>query len=125
MASTKNIPTPTPIDDNTKAFVENEGLVSISQAAKILNVSIDTIRRWDKQGTIKSTRPDGKNRYFSVAELEAIKFAEPLSISEVSEQLNVSPSTLRRLEAKGLIHPERNAAGERVYDRKALESFLR
>ena len=79
MLNTKVIDT-----DEPKALTETEGLVSISQAAKILDVSIDTVRRWDKQGILKSTRPDGKNRYFAVKDLENIKFAQPLSISEAS-----------------------------------------
>src|SRR5581483_7554476 len=99
-------------------------VVTIGQAASILGVSIDTIRRWDKQGILKSSRPDGKNRYFSVEELEKIKFSKPLSISEAAKKLGVSQTTLRRLEKKGLIKPERNANKERVYDHKSLESFL-
>src|ERR1700694_4496815 len=102
----------------------HKGLVSISQAAKILGVSIDTVRRWDKNGTLESTRPDGKNRYFVVDDLEKVKFAQPLTISEVSEQLGISPSTLRRLEQKGLIKPERTKNGDRTYDKKSLQSFL-
>lgn len=100
------------------------GLVSISQAADILGVSIDTVRRWDKSGILKSTRPDGKNRYFSVDELERIKFSQPLSISEAADRLEISTSTLRRLEDKGLITPARNSSGERVYDRDTLQEFF-
>src|SRR3989344_1443986 len=92
--------------DDQRGLLRKKGLISISQASKILGVSIDTVRRWDKNGTIKSQRPDGKNRYFAIQDLEAIKFAQPLTISEVAEQLNVSPSTLRRLEKKGLISPD-------------------
>lgn len=104
---------------------EKPKLVSIGQAAKILGVSVDTIRRWDKEGILHSERPDGKNRHFNVQELEAVKFSQPLTISEASEQLNLSPSTLRRIEKKGLISPERNEKGERVYTRKVVEEFIR
>lgn len=106
-------------------YADNEPLVSISQAASILDVSIDTIRRWDKNGSLKSSRPDGKNRYFAVKDLEAIKFSQPLTISEASEQLGVSVSTLRRLEKKGVIKPDRSDNGERLYDRETLQTFLR
>ena len=105
--------------------ISNDSLVSISQASKILGVSLDTIRRWDKNGTLKSQRPDGKNRFFKIDDIEAIKFSEPLSIGEAAEQLNMSPSTLRRLETKGMIKPDRNEKGERVYDRESLQSFIR
>ncbi len=103
---------------------KSKKLVPISEAAKVLGVSIDTIRRWDKKGTIHSERVDGKNRYFSIDELEKVKFAQPLPISEASKHLGISATTLRRLEARGLLKPERNEAGERVYDKESLEKFL-
>src|SRR3989344_1058806 len=106
------------------ALSKKEDIVPISEAAKILGVSIDTIRRWDKSGVIHSSRPNGKNRYFSIEELEKLKFSQPLSISEVVKQLGISASTLRRLEKKGLITPERNNNKERLYNRESIEKFL-
>src|SRR5947209_29597 len=103
---------------------KDKKLISISEAAKILGVSIDTIRRWDKAGILHSERPDGKTRYFSLAELEQVKFSKPLSISEAAQKIGVSSSTLRRLDKKGLINPERDANGERLYTQKTLEDFL-
>lgn len=98
-------------------------LVLISEAAHILGVSIDTIRRWDKSGVLHSERPDGKNRYFSLSELKAYQSTQPLSISEAASELGISTVTLRRLEARGLIRPKRNSAGVRCYDRSSLETF--
>lgn len=103
---------------------EQKKLVPISEAAKVLGVSIDTIRRWDKSGILHSERPDGKNRYFSLDELKQHKLNQPLSISEVAGKFNISATTLRRLEARGLIKPNRNNAGERVYDEDLLKNFL-
>ncbi|MCL5439251.1 MAG: MerR family transcriptional regulator, partial [Patescibacteria group bacterium] len=103
---------------------ENRKLVVISEAAKILGVSIDTIRRWDKTGILHSTRPNGKNRYFSVEELEEIKFSQSLPISEASKRLGISETTLRRLDTKGILKAKRNKNKERVYDREALDKFL-
>ncbi len=37
-----------------------EELVTISQAAKLLGVHIDTLRKWDKQGKLKSIRVGAK-----------------------------------------------------------------
>lgn len=99
-------------------------LIPISEAAKILGVSIDTIRRWDKSGVLHSARPDGKDRYFALDELEKYKSSQPLSISEATKELGISATTLRRLETRGLIKPKRNNAGERVYDEELLKSFL-
>lgn len=99
-------------------------LISISEAAKVLGVSIDTVRRWDKLGVLHSERPDGKNRYFSPDELKKHKLCQSLSISEAAISLGISTTTLRRLETRGLIKPKRNNAGERVYDKGLLKSFL-
>lgn len=44
-------------------------LVSISEAAKSLNLSIDTIRRWDKKGLIRARRDDKNYRVFDIDEL--------------------------------------------------------
>ena len=101
-----------------------EDLVPVGDAARFLGVSIDTLRRWDRAGTIKSHRPDGKNRFFSLHDLNIIKFSKPLKISDASQQLDLSPVTLRRLEAKGYINPSRNSKGERVYSKECLEEFL-
>lgn len=103
---------------------DQKKLVLISEAAKFLAVSIDTIRRWDKSGVLHSERPDGKNRYFSLEELERYKLSQPLSISEVAKKLGISATTLRRLETRGLFKPSRNSAGERVYNRDSVENFL-
>src|SRR3989344_6109533 len=103
---------------------KDKKLVSIGEAVDILGVSIDTLRRWDKNGTLKSVRPDGKNRFFPLEDIENLKFSKPLSIGEASKQLDLSTSTLRRLEEKGFIEPIRNKAGERLYTKDSLDRFL-
>jgi len=90
-----------------KLLPETEKLIPVSEAAQILGVSIDTIRRWDKKGVLHSERPNGKDRYFSLEELEKVKFSAPLTITEASKRLQISASTLRRLEKKGFIKPQR------------------
>src|SRR3989344_465058 len=99
-------------------------LIPISEAAKTLGVSIDTVRRWDKTGILHSTRQGGKNRYFSPNELEKHKTDQPLPISEAATMLGISATTLRRLETRELLKPTRNRAGERVYSKDSLNSFL-
>ncbi len=42
---------------------ESSRWVPIREAARILDVSIDTIRRWDEKGIIHSNRLKGRNRY--------------------------------------------------------------
>jgi DNA-binding transcriptional MerR regulator len=103
---------------------KKERLIPIGDSSDFLNVSVDTIRRWDKAGILHSIRPDGKNRYFSIDELEKVKYAQPLSIIEAAQRLKVSPSTLRRHEKKGLIKPDRNKNGERIYSKKCIEDYI-
>lgn len=64
-----------------------QNLISISKAAEFLNVSIDTVRRWDKLGILHSTRPGGKIRYFDLEELKRVKSSKPL-IRGISLQQN-------------------------------------
>ena len=44
----------------------------IGQAAEVLGVSVDTIRRWAADGTIKTTRSGGGQRLVGAAELRRL-----------------------------------------------------
>ena len=46
--------------------------IRIGQAAEILGVSVDTIRRWAADGTVKTTRSDGGQRLIAAAELRRL-----------------------------------------------------
>ncbi|MEF9925005.1 MAG: DNA (cytosine-5-)-methyltransferase [Raoultibacter sp.] len=47
--------------------------VQVSEAAKMLDVSVDTIRRWDKLGLIKANRDNKNYRRFQVEELRRVQ----------------------------------------------------
>ncbi len=47
-----------------------EKLISISEAASILGVSIDTLRRWDKSGKLKSQKSEGGHRKYQRSQIE-------------------------------------------------------
>lgn len=53
--------------------MEGISFVTISDASKLLNVSLDTIRRWEKKGLIKSRRSDKNYRLFDVKEIQRIR----------------------------------------------------
>ncbi len=46
---------------------------SVTSAAKALDVSVDTIRRWNKLGLIKATRDKNNKRLFNIAEIERLQ----------------------------------------------------
>ncbi|MCY7334552.1 MAG: IS607 family transposase [Pseudanabaena sp. CAN_BIN31] len=46
-----------------------EDLVQIGEAAKIRGVSIDTLRRWEKNGKLKVEKTEGGHRRYRVADL--------------------------------------------------------
>lgn len=47
-----------------------EDLISISEAASILGVSVDTLRRWDKAGKLKSIKLESGHRRYYRSQLE-------------------------------------------------------
>jgi excisionase family DNA binding protein len=46
---------------------------SIKEAANLLNISAQTIRRWEKEGRIKTKRTQGRHRYFTYKDIQAIR----------------------------------------------------
>ncbi len=103
---------------------EYRDYVTVGEAASILGVSIDTIRRKEKAGQLHALRLDGKNRYFAVDELESFKSTQPLSTTEVAELLSVSASTVRRLESSGSILSVRDERGKRLFDRESVVAYV-
>ena len=49
--------------------MNNQNHLSIAEVAEQLEVSIDTIRRWEKKGLIKSSRNDNNHRVFNLDEV--------------------------------------------------------
>jgi DNA (cytosine-5)-methyltransferase 1 len=53
--------------------MKNEKFITAGEAAFSLGISIDTIRRWDKKGLIKSYRNERNDRMFSLDEIKRIQ----------------------------------------------------
>jgi len=49
---------------------QNKSLLSIGEAAKFLDVSINTLRIWDSSGKLKALRSSGGHRYYPKDQLE-------------------------------------------------------
>jgi hypothetical protein len=54
-------------------MLDNNKLIKINETAKMLNVSMQTLRRWDESGQLKSTRvsPTGY-RYYKLSDIKLI-----------------------------------------------------
>jgi excisionase family DNA binding protein len=100
-------------------------LLSIGEAAKVLGVSIDTLRRWANTGKIRTYREKGNYRYFRVSDLESYSYNRRLTTSQAAQVLGVSSSSLRRMEPSGLLIPERGSNRWRQYKHEDLYKFMR
>ncbi|MEX1061511.1 MAG: helix-turn-helix domain-containing protein, partial [Patescibacteria group bacterium] len=96
----------------------------ISDAARFLGISSETLRRWDQKGILKPFRTKGGQRRYSLSTLEAVKSGERkpprLSISQAARELGVHPETLRRWERDGDLAAERTAGGQRRYSSEEI-----
>lgn len=54
-------------------------MYTIQQAAKMLGVATSTMRRWEREGKIKSIRTTGNHRRYTIEELSKIKEVKPLN----------------------------------------------
>ena len=74
----------------------------IGQAAEVLGVSVDTIRRWAADGTLKTTRTAGRQRLVSAAEvrrsLGARRRSAPQRSISAQSARNRFPGVVTRVE---------------------------
>lgn len=50
----------------------SEGLIPIGEVAKLLGVTVGTVRRWDKQGRLPAVRTPAGHRRYVRSEVEAL-----------------------------------------------------
>ncbi|HSA84272.1 MAG TPA: MerR family DNA-binding transcriptional regulator, partial [Patescibacteria group bacterium] len=110
---------------------------TINEAAKLLGVSIKTLRRWETKGLIAPIRTVGNQRRYEVEAIyaltgkksktatrkEAIKQTKHLSLSESALHLGISEKTLRRWEKKGIISSLRDKTNQKMFLFKDLEGL--
>jgi molybdopterin-binding protein len=52
-----------------------------SEAARALGISLDTLRRWDRQGRIRVERDSANRRVVAAAEIARLRGSEPQALS--------------------------------------------
>lgn len=78
--------------------------VGIGEAAKMLGVSTDTLRRWDKSGRLKTTRDARNRRRVPVAEVERLRGAPSRhATGDTFSARNRFPGTIRSVEVDGVM----------------------
>lgn len=83
-----------------KANQKNQKFMPIGKAAEFLNVSIDTVRRYDRLGVLHSTRPNGKTRYFNLEELKKVSSSKSSATAIPVHLSKVKSSTLKAIRLK-------------------------
>ena len=63
------------------SYMTNEKNVRIGKAAKILGVSIQTLRNWEKSGKLRSERSVGKQRFYTLQYLNNFELIYSLVIA--------------------------------------------
>lgn len=75
-------------------------IVTAAQAARMLGISLDTLRRWDRAGKITVTRDDANRRVVQLSEIDRIRGADGLQ--ELSAR-NRFRGVVRSVEVEGLL----------------------
>ena len=70
-----------------------------SEAARALGISLDTLRRWDRDGRIHTTRDPANRRVVSAKEIERVRGDDARHMSA----RNRFPGTVRTVEVDGLL----------------------
>ena len=74
--------------------------VTAAQAARMLGISLDTLRRWDREGKIEVQRDSANRRVVTAAEIERLRGHEG---SQVSSARNRFRGVVRSVEIDGLL----------------------
>jgi molybdopterin-binding protein len=78
--------------------------VSIGEAARALDVSADTLRRWDRSGKLRTTRDERNRRRVPATEVERLRGAPPRhSTGHTLSARNRFPGIVRSVEVDGVM----------------------
>jgi molybdopterin-binding protein len=98
--------------------------VPIGDAARLLGVSVDTLRRWDRAGRIATRRDRSNRRVVPVEEVERLRSAGPAAAVSARNRF---PGTVRSVTVEGLLAQVELDAGPfrivSVVTREAVEQL--
>ncbi len=75
-------------------------LYTAGEAARLLGISLDTLRRWDRQGRIRTRRDRANRRLVSASEIDRLRGSpQPIALSA----RNHLRGTVREVQVEGLL----------------------
>ena len=78
--------------------------LSLGDAAKLLGVSVDTLRRWDRAGKLRTTRDDRNRRRVPATEVERLRSSPQRHRTGATlSARNRFPGVVRSVEADGVM----------------------
>jgi molybdopterin-binding protein len=78
--------------------------VSIGEATKLLGVTADTLRRWDRAGKLRTSRDERNRRRVPIAEIERLRRVAPRHATGDSfSARNRFPGVIRSVEVDGVM----------------------
>jgi molybdopterin-binding protein len=78
--------------------------LSLGEAARAIGVSVDTLRRWDRVGKLKTTRDSRNRRRVPAAEIERLRNAPARHRTEATfSARNRFPGTISSVEVAGVM----------------------
>jgi molybdopterin-binding protein len=96
---------------------------SASEAAAALGISVDTLRRWDRDGRIRTRRDAANHRTVTAGEIARLRGSEPRELSA----RNRFRGTVREIKTEGLLAQVELDAGPfrvvAVVTREAVEEL--
>src|SRR5215831_19112678 len=96
-----------------------------SDAARLLGISLDTLRRWDRQGRIRTRRDSANRRIVDASEIERLRSSD--QAAHALSARNRFPGVVRRIQTEGLLAQVELEAGPfrvvAVITREAVESL--
>jgi len=96
---------------------------SASEAAAALGISVDTLRRWDRDGRIRTRRDAANRRTVTAGEIARLRGSEPRELSA----RNRFRGTVREIKTEGLLSQVELDAGPfrvvAVVTREAVEEL--
>jgi excisionase family DNA binding protein len=102
-------------------------MLTTGEVARLLNIHINTVRRWSNQGVLRTYRIGARgDRRFRREDITNFLDLDPmLTASEVARLLNVHINTVRRWSNQGVLGTYRiGARGDRRFHREDIINFL-